>query len=138
MKIESIDLRQQFVAACLVVKQGNQTLILRRLDWGDKICFPGGKQELGERADDAVVREFLEETGLFIDVKDIILLGSQFREKAKGEVVFFGAEFNKCKGIAAIQEPDKHSFVGLLGVVAVIDEVCAENIARPVLRYLRQ
>lgn len=138
MKITTIDLSQKFVAACLVVKSFDKTLVLRRLDWGGKICFPGGKQELGENADDAVVREFMEESGLLIDVNDIVLLGAQFREKAKGEVVFFGAEFEKCKGVATIQEPDKHSFVGLLRIDDVIREVGAANIAEPVLRHLRR
>lgn len=137
MDTKKFDLNKKFVAACLVVRNKDRTLVLRRKDWGDKICFPGGKQEEGERADDAVVREFFEETGVKVFSKDIELLGKQFRDRANGDVVFFGANISKCVGEPAVQEFDKHSFVGFLPIDHVMEEVGVKNISDPVLKFLR-
>lgn len=133
-----INLNEKFVAACLIVKQGDETLVLRRKDWEDKICFPGGKQEQGERADKAVVREFFEETGVTIPCDAVQFLGAQYRERAKGKVVFFGADFANCSGVPSVQEADNHSFVGFLKIDDVIKEVGVKNIAFSVLSFLKR
>lgn len=43
-----------------------QVLMLHRTD-NDSWCFPGGAIELGEKVEEAAVREVYEETGLIID-----------------------------------------------------------------------
>ncbi|GGN80121.1 hypothetical protein GCM10010112_55250 [Actinoplanes lobatus] len=61
----------QAVVAAIVVQSGRVLLIRRavvegRLSWQ----FPAGKVEVGERTDEAAVRETLEETGLAVRVVD--------------------------------------------------------------------
>jgi 8-oxo-dGTP pyrophosphatase MutT (NUDIX family) len=53
-------------AACIRDPKG-RILILRRSDGENLWSFPGGSIEPGERADEAVAREVLEETGLKVE-----------------------------------------------------------------------
>jgi 8-oxo-dGTP pyrophosphatase MutT (NUDIX family) len=59
-------------AACIRDEQG-RILLVRRSDGVNLWSFPGGAMELGERADEAVVREVREETGL--EVEPVMLIG---------------------------------------------------------------
>jgi 8-oxo-dGTP pyrophosphatase MutT (NUDIX family) len=59
-------------AACIRDEQG-RILLVRRSDGINLWSFPGGAMELGERADEAVVREVHEETGL--EVEPVALIG---------------------------------------------------------------
>ena len=52
-----------------VFNQNDKLLLLRSHKWPGKYVVPGGHVELGERLEDAVVRETKEETGL--DVYDL-------------------------------------------------------------------
>jgi len=60
------DPRRPIPAVIAVVVRGNEVILVRRANppdaglWG----FPGGKIELGERLDQAAVRELYEETGV--------------------------------------------------------------------------
>ena len=59
-------------AACIRDEQG-RILLVRRSDGINLWSFPGGAMELGERADEAVIREVREETGL--EVEPVALIG---------------------------------------------------------------
>jgi len=48
----------------LIVNAKGEVLLVRSNKWGTKYTVPGGHIELGERAEDAIVREVKEETGL--------------------------------------------------------------------------
>ena len=48
----------------LVINERGEVLLVRSFKWGEKYTVPGGHIELGERAEDAIVREVKEETGL--------------------------------------------------------------------------
>jgi nucleoside triphosphatase len=48
----------------LIVNGKGEVLLVRSNKWGTKYTVPGGHIELGERAEDAIVREVKEETGL--------------------------------------------------------------------------
>jgi nucleoside triphosphatase len=48
----------------LIVNAKGEVLLVRSKKWGTKYTVPGGHIELGERAEDAIVREVKEETGL--------------------------------------------------------------------------
>jgi len=48
----------------LVVNDKGELLLVRSVKWGEKYTVPGGHIELGERAEDAILREVKEETGL--------------------------------------------------------------------------
>ncbi len=58
-----------FAAAC--IRDGDQVLLQLRADhhrWG----FPGGGIELGESAEEAVIREAREETGLVVRIENLL------------------------------------------------------------------
>jgi len=59
-------------ASLIIFKSNNQVLMMRRTD-NNCWCFPGGSLELGEKAEETAVREAKEETGLYIDAKDLKL-----------------------------------------------------------------
>ena len=51
-----------------------EVLLVRSNKWGDKYTVPGGHIELGERAEDAVVREVKEEAGLDCAALDLLVV----------------------------------------------------------------
>jgi nucleoside triphosphatase len=59
----------------LILNPDGEVLLTRSHKWNDMYVIPGGHIELGERMEDALRREILEETGLAID--DIEFLGYQ-------------------------------------------------------------
>ena len=67
-----------FAIACICEKDG-QILLQRRAKenaWG----FPGGALELGESAEEAVIREVFEETGLHVEVDRLLGVYSKYDE----------------------------------------------------------
>lgn len=58
-----------------IFNQDNKLLLLKSHKWPGKYVVPGGHVELGERLEEAVVRETKEETGL--DVYDIEFINFQ-------------------------------------------------------------
>lgn len=85
-----------FSGGC-VVNDNGQILLQRREDrnvWG----FPGGAIELGESAEEAVIREVEEETGLKVKVEHLIGIYTKYfdeypnGDKAQTIVCFFKLE----------------------------------------------
>lgn len=58
----------------LVVNAKGDVLIVRSHKWKNKFTVPGGHIELGERAEDAIKREVLEETGLDVEPVKLLLV----------------------------------------------------------------
>lgn len=58
----------------LVVNAKGDVLIVRSHKWKSKFTVPGGHIELGERAEDAIKREVLEETGLDVEPVKLLLV----------------------------------------------------------------
>jgi len=61
--------------SALIIAPTGQVLFIQSPKWGNRWSLPAGHVELGERTEDAIVREVKEETGL--DVKPIELLTVQ-------------------------------------------------------------
>lgn len=64
-------------AGGILVNEKNEILLQKRSDfnsWG----LPGGAMEFGESAEEACVREFLEETGLKVKVKSLLGVSTNF------------------------------------------------------------
>jgi len=59
-------------ASTIIVNDEKEVLLLKRTD-NNSWCFPGGAIELGEKVEQAAIREVKEETGLEINVKDLEL-----------------------------------------------------------------
>lgn len=56
----------------------NKLLAVNRPEAKDKLCLPGGKQELGESSSQGAIRELLEETGISLGQNNITPLFSDF------------------------------------------------------------
>ena len=58
----------------LIVNAKGEVLLVRSEKWGQKYTVPGGHIELGERAEDAIVREVKEETGLDSVAEELLIV----------------------------------------------------------------
>jgi len=56
----------------LILNPDGEVLLIRSHKWKDAYVMPGGHIELGERMEDALRREILEETGLEIEVVEFL------------------------------------------------------------------
>jgi nucleoside triphosphatase len=67
--------------SAIIFNPDNKILLCKSHKWNDKYVIPGGHIELGEKMEEALKREILEETGLEIyDIKLISLKESVFSE----------------------------------------------------------
>jgi nucleoside triphosphatase len=69
-----VQLYPEATVGALIVNEKGEVLIVRSNKWGEKYTVPGGHIELGERAEDAIVREVKEETGLDSEVVELLVL----------------------------------------------------------------
>jgi len=58
----------------LIVNDRGEVLLVRSYKWEEKYTVPGGHIELGERAEDAIVREVKEETGLDSVAEELLIV----------------------------------------------------------------
>ena len=73
----------------LVIKEGKLLLVKRGAKPGqDKWSIPGGLVELGERVQEAVVREVKEECGLDIDVERLMDVFDSITRNGKGRIQY--------------------------------------------------
>ena len=61
--------------SAVIINNDEEILLCKSKKWHNKYVIPGGHIELGEKMEDALKREVMEETGL--SVSDIKLLGIQ-------------------------------------------------------------
>ncbi|SED09824.1 NUDIX domain-containing protein [Paenibacillus sp. GP183] len=61
-------------ASVIIFDEEGKVLMLHRAD-NHSWCFPGGAVELGEKVEEAAMREAYEETGLKVEVEDLELFG---------------------------------------------------------------
>lgn len=61
--------------SAVIINNDEQVLLCKSSKWNNKYVIPGGHIELGEKIEDALKREVMEETGLSIN--DIKFLGLQ-------------------------------------------------------------
>lgn len=64
-------------AGGILVNEKDEVLLQKRSDF-DSWGLPGGAMEFGESAEEACVREFLEETGLKVKVKSLLGVSTNF------------------------------------------------------------
>lgn len=69
-----VQLYPEATVGALIVNQNGEVLLVHSEKWGEKYTVPGGHIELGERAEDAIVREVKEETGLDSEVAELLIL----------------------------------------------------------------
>ncbi len=71
-----------FVSAVAVIQEGENVLLIDRKD-GLGLGFPGGFVGLYEKTEDAARREVKEETGLDVEIKDVLTVISGKRRGTK-------------------------------------------------------
>jgi 8-oxo-dGTP pyrophosphatase MutT (NUDIX family) len=101
-------------AGCIRDEQG-RILLVRRSDGINLWSFPGGAMELGERADEAVIREVHEETGL--EVEPVALIGVYSSPDyaityPNGDQVQPVILFFECQVVGGTLRPDMEEIVG--------------------------
>jgi 8-oxo-dGTP diphosphatase len=109
-----------------VARRGNTVLVMRRLPGGSVGGlweFPGGKTDPGERPEDALRREWMEETGLDITVGDEIARG-EFLHKGKiFTLIAFDIELPADDSEPILKEHDAFDWInpGNLGELALVE-----------------
>ena len=69
-----VQIYPEATVGALIVNDRGEVLLVHSHKWGEKYTVPGGHIELGERAEDAIVREVKEETGLESVAEDLLIV----------------------------------------------------------------
>lgn len=83
-----------------IILKNNRILLIKRRNppFKGKWAFPGGFVEYGEKTEDAVIREVLEETGLETKIKDLIGVYSDPNRDPRGHTVSVVYLLDVCAG----------------------------------------
>jgi 8-oxo-dGTP diphosphatase len=84
------------VAGCFI-RNGDETLFLKRLadkPQGNTWAIPAGKSDKGETAEQTVIREIREETGIEMQKQCLAYLGTVYIRHSTGDFVFHAFEYN--------------------------------------------
>jgi ADP-ribose pyrophosphatase YjhB (NUDIX family) len=95
-------------ASGAVVHEG-RALMVRHI-YGDKagrLALPGGYAAFGERLDETVVRELREETGLEVEIVDVIGLRTRYNDAGGALYVLFRARLLSGEALADGAEVDR-------------------------------
>lgn len=93
--------------AVVVVKKGHRFLMVQEKKHGQLWYLPAGRVELGETFFEAAIRETREETGLDVELENILRVEhSPNIESARMRVIFLARPANDA---APKQSPDEHS-----------------------------
>ena len=83
-----------------IIKKGNEILLIRRrnIPFKNSWALPGGYLEYNEKTEDAVIREIIEETGLFTEIINLIGVYSDPKRDPRGHTVSIIYELRIIKG----------------------------------------
>lgn len=121
----------------VIFNPDNKILLCKSHKWNNKYVIPGGHIELGEKMEDALRREILEETGLEIyDLKLISLKESVYSDTFHEDKHFIFIDY-QCKTdsseVRLNEEAEEYRWVGL----SEIDNYELGGFTRPLLLRLR-
>lgn len=120
------------ISAAIIVRDGRVLMVRRRISEGELMWqFPAGGIEPGEVAEDAAVRETLEETGL--TVKAIRLLGERVHPKTGRAMSYTACEV--VDGEARVADDEELDAVAWVAHSEIADHV-PYGLFGPVQEYL--
>ena len=123
---------KQGISAAIIVDGGKVLMVRRRISEGELMWqFPAGGIEAGESAEDAAVRETVEETGL--TVKAIRLLGERVHPKTQRLMSYTACEV--VDGEAHVADDDELEAVAWVAHSEIADYV-PYGLFGPVQEYL--
>ncbi len=82
----------EIVGSAIIEDSGGKILLVKSPKWHNKWIMPGGHIEPGEKIEDALVREAIEETGLMPKSKGVIAFGELINPKdfhRPGHFIYF-------------------------------------------------
>lgn len=125
---------QPGISAAIIVQDGRVLMVRRRIKEGELMWqFPAGAIEVGETAEQAAVRETLEETGL--EVRADRLLGRRVHPKTGREMSYTACEL--AAGIAHVADADELDAIAWVSH-GEIAEYVPYGLFGPVQEYLDQ
>lgn len=120
------------ISAAIIVQDGKVLMVRRRVSEGELMWqFPAGQIEDGEAAEDAAVRETIEETGLV--VTSIKLLGERIHPKTGRLMSYTACE--PVQGEARVADEDELDAVAWVAHGEIADYV-PYGLFGPVQEYL--
>jgi 8-oxo-dGTP diphosphatase len=74
----------------ILIRKGEEYLMIKRASEPDKGLWsvPGGRVEIGEKAEDAAVREAKEETGLIVEIREDLGVVDKIMRDESGRVKY--------------------------------------------------
>lgn len=123
---------KQGISAAIIVEGGKVLMVRRRVSEGELMWqFPAGGIEAGESAEDAAVRETVEETGL--TVKAVRLLGERVHPKTHRLMSYTACEV--VDGEAHVADADELDAIAWVALDE-IPEYVPYGLFDPVQKYL--
>ena len=118
-----------------IILKNNRILLIKRGNppFKGKWAFPGGFVEYGEKTEDAVIREVLEETGLDTKIKDLMGVYSDPNRDPRGHTISVVYLLDVCGGfLSGADDASEAKFFDLdkLPELAFDHEIIVKDVLR--------
>lgn len=116
-----------------ILIENGQILLVQQETSGRKYSIPGGGVDFDESIDQALVREFKEETGITIGIKNIAYISEYFKDKSTHvvEIAFNVFKINPNEEIVVGSEKDSTSHPITGCQMVPVDELEKYGMERP-------
>lgn len=105
------------IVGAFVINHKGELLLIKTHKWSDRFCVPGGHIELGEKIEDALKREVLEETGVNITKLKFLCLWEFIAEKEfykKKHMLFLNYQATAVEPIKVVLNEEAQDYVWVL------------------------
>lgn len=82
-------MKTPLVAVDVIIEKNDKLLLVTRKGkpYADKLALPGGRVEINETVEEAARREVMEETGLSVDIVDMLGIYSNPKRDPRGHII---------------------------------------------------